>query len=81
MGKAVKVTVGFGVDGGAVTVRVALLLIVAPPEPEQRSAYVVLTDGETVNEPLVGLVPNQPPEAVQVVTLVPSHERSEENPD
>ena len=49
-----------------------------PPEPEQRSVYMVGFRGTTVTTPVVGLDPLHPSDAVQVFTFVEDHERVED---
>jgi hypothetical protein len=46
-----------------------------PPLPEQFNVYVVsCVSGPTLCEPDAVFVPDQPPEAVQLVTLEPVHD-------
>jgi hypothetical protein len=72
---ALNVTTGAG--DVAVTVTVAVLLI-EPPAPEQARVYdLVLVSPETLWLPLTPLVPDQPPEAVQLVASALDHVRVE----
>ncbi len=66
LGLALKLTVG----GGEVTVTVADCAAL-PPAPVQLRVYVVLALSAPVDcEPLVGSLPDQPPEALQEVAWV-----------
>jgi hypothetical protein len=66
LGLADKLTVGAGALTETVADCVAL-----PPAPVQVSAYVVLAVIALLDcEPLIALLPDQPPEAVQAVVLV-----------
>jgi hypothetical protein len=74
-GEAVSVTVG-----GGTTVTVTIWLAV-PPVPVQLREKVVVTETAPVKAvPPVGLLPVQPPEAVQVVALVELQVRVEAPP-
>ena len=46
------------------------LLAMLPPAPVQRRVYVLVDVGETDSEPLVALIPDHDPEAVQDVAFV-----------
>jgi hypothetical protein len=69
LGLAVKLTVGAAPVTETVADCVAL-----PPVPVQVSTYVVLALSAPLDcEPLIALLPDQPPEAVQDVALVDDH--------
>jgi hypothetical protein len=71
-GLAVSVNVG---AGGADTVTVTRFDAL-PPSPEQVSVKAVLTaSGPVGSDPLIGLLPLQPPLAVQAVALRADQER------
>jgi hypothetical protein len=79
VGLAVSVTVGEG-GGGAVTVTVAVLLSL-PPAPLQVSVKSVVATNVPVDAlPLVAIVPDHPPEAVQPVAFVELHVKVEAEP-
>ena len=68
VGLTFSVTVGAGVDCCMVTVTDCAVL---PPAPVQVSVYItVAISGPTLSLPIVFLLPDQPPEAVQLVALL-----------
>lgn len=62
------------------TAIVALVVLDWPVLLEQFKVYVVVLDGVTTIEPDVGSLPDQPPDAVQLVVLVEVQESVEELP-
>jgi len=62
-------------DGAADLIDTLVDWVALPPEPWQVSVYVPLADSAPeVCEPFKGLVPDQLPEAAQVVALLTDHE-------
>jgi len=73
LGVAKRLTVGAGAVTETVAVCVAL-----PPAPLQVSTYVALALSAPLDcEPLVALLPDQAPDAVQAVALVETHVKLE----
>ena len=71
VGEAAKFNVGAAAGCCTVTVAVALL---EPPGPVQFSEKLELADnGPTLCEPLVATLPDQPPDAAQLVAFVADH--------
>lgn len=72
VGFAVRLSVG----GDDVVTPTVTLLLIEPALPEQVSVYVdALVSAAVDAEPLVARLPDQAPEAVQLVTFVLVHER------